>query len=223
MSWKLFFIQSVILIGVCYLAIHYFQLKYLNTLQLHQEETTTEIHRLENRIDLLEQDINLRITQIIPVVNSTPVNPLQNHTGQAEGEETVLQQRIKAIEEKEKVINETIASLQRKQEELEQEFAAGTLGKPRPVQFNWLSSLPDEKRLTVQEIFKEQTEIMADKIFMAPGTAPPGPKEVHTAIQENHETLKIRLKEILDHEEYNQFLKSLPEPMVPPATQGRTY
>lgn len=223
MSWRFFFIQSVILIVGCYLAIHYFQFKHLNTLQLHQEEATTEIHGLENRIDLLEQVINQRITQINPAVNSTPVNPLQNHTDQTEGEETVLQQRIKAIEEKEKEMNETIASLQRKQEELEQEFAAGTPGKPRPAQFNWLSSLPDEKRLTVQEIFKEQTEIMADKIFMAPGTAPPGPKEVHTAIQENHETLKIRLKDILDHEEYNQFLNSLPEPMVPPATQGRTY
>jgi hypothetical protein len=85
----------------------------------------------------------------------------------------------------------------------------------------WLKELPQEKRVAVDEVFKEQSEILRERLaaLSAKGGAP-NPIAMREIIEENNQELKDTLKDVLDKEEYQKFLYSLPELPEPPTIPG---
>jgi len=97
MSWKITVLQSLVLIGLSYLAIQYFTLHPLGTLQFQQEELSTDLSSLTEKISSLEQKIL-----------SHPPLPTRNAAFPGKLE-TALYQRIRALEQRESELEETIA------------------------------------------------------------------------------------------------------------------
>ena len=82
---------------------------------------------------------------------------------------------------------------------------------------DWMQGLTENKRVRVNEIFREQTNILKEKMAaVSSGQKPPPPEVFHTYMEENTQELKNKLQSILNEEEYRSFLASLPTPPLPP-------
>ncbi len=76
---------------------------------------------------------------------------------------------------------------------------------------DWMQGLPENKRAQVNEIFREQTNILKEKMAaVSSGGKPPPPEVFHTYMEENTQELKNKLQPILSEEEYRSFLASYP-------------
>jgi hypothetical protein len=90
--------------------------------------------------------------------------------------------------------------------------------QPPPIVHHgdWIQGLTENKRAQVNEIFREQTSILKEKMAAVSGERPPPPDIFHTYMEENTQELKNKLRVILNEEEYRSFLDSLPAPPPPP-------
>lgn len=90
------------------------------------------------------------------------------------------------------------------------------LQPPPPVNpIGWLQGLPEDKRHQVDEVFQEQAVILREKMTAASSDGFPPLDKLHIIMQENDQEVKKKLKSILDEEEYQGFLDTLPTPLVP--------
>lgn len=81
---------------------------------------------------------------------------------------------------------------------------------------DWIQGLTENKRLQVNEIFREQSNVLKEKMAAVSGGAPPPLDKLQTFMEENTQELKIKLRSILNEEEYQSFLASLPpQPPTP--------
>ena len=60
---------------------------------------------------------------------------------------------------------------------------------------------------------------MREKISLSPDGIAPSTEEMTEAIQESHEILKERLKDVLNNGEYQSFLDSMPSAPMPSVPQ----
>jgi hypothetical protein len=94
------------------------------------------------------------------------------------------------------------------------------LREPEPLEqievHGWLTTLPEEKKSLVQEIYQEQLALMQNNIPTSPDQLPPSSEEMLSILQENRAELKTRLQEILTEEEYEAFLETLNKTQYPP-------
>lgn len=111
-------------------------------------------------------------------------------------------------------MQETIDTLAGQQEKLRQ-FQKQSVPEHVKVK-SWLSGLPTEKKSLVQDIYREQQELMMNAVPVGPESLPPSPEEMLSILQKNREGLKVKLKQILNREEYQAFLESLDESDLPP-------
>ncbi len=97
-------------------------------------------------------------------------------------------------------------------------FASINKGAPpqRPSIANnplgWMQGLTEEKRKNVDQIFKEQGNIMRERLPTIPGSDPPNSETLKQIIDENDQELREKLRSVLDEEEYRNFLNSVPKP-----------
>ena len=209
MSWKIITLQSLILLGLSYLTIQYFSIDLLSEVRFEQQKATNEISSIKKHIEHLDRQIK----QLINTKNESRTAPAVKHAAIKDKAELLLSQRISALEQREQDLTETISSLVALQEDIYQQEQAP------PEQTNvqgWLTTLPDEKKAMVKEIYQEQLAIMQNSIPMSPGQMPPSSEEMLSILQENRSELKTRLQEILTEEEYESFLETLNRSQHPP-------
>jgi hypothetical protein len=90
------------------------------------------------------------------------------------------------------------------------------LKPPPPVNpIGWMQGLPEGKRHQVDEVFQEQAVILREKMTAASSDGFPPPDKLHIIMQENEQEVKKKLKAILNEEEYQGFLDTLPTPLAP--------
>jgi hypothetical protein len=208
MSWKVTALQSLILLGLSYLAVQYFSLTPLKEVQSQQNSAATEIAGIKKRLESIDQ----RISELINTENEGMINLAMQQAPQKNEQEAVLYQRITALEQREKDLTEKIASLAAQQEELFQ-----VQEPPEQVKVHgWLTTLSDEKKSMVQEIYQEQLSLMQNNISTSPDQLPPSSEEMLSILEENRSELKTRLQEILTDEEYTAFLETLNKTQHPP-------
>jgi hypothetical protein len=93
------------------------------------------------------------------------------------------------------------------------------LQPPPPVNpLEWLQGLPEDKRHQVDEVFQEQAVILREKMTAASSDGFPPLDKLHIIMQENDQEVKKKLKSILNDEEYQDFLDTLPTPLAPLVT-----
>jgi hypothetical protein len=76
--------------------------------------------------------------------------------------------------------------------------------------------LAEDKRDQVDEVFQEQAVILRKKMEAASLDGFPPLEKLQTIMQENDQEVKKKLKAILNEEEYQSFLDTLPTPPAPP-------
>lgn len=208
MSWKITALQSLILLGLSYLAIQYFSLNPLNEVRFQQQDLASKISIVEKHIESLDQ----RISQLIRTEKERITNQSIQQTPQKLEQESVLSQRIRALEEREKELTEKVSSLATQQENQFQEQ-----DEPEPVEVHgWLTTLSEEKKSMVKEIYQEQLALMQNRISTSPGDLPPSAEDMLSILQENRAELKTQLEEILTEEEYEDFQDTLNKTLHPP-------
>jgi hypothetical protein len=88
--------------------------------------------------------------------------------------------------------------------------------RPPPVNpLGWMQGLSEDKRNQVDEVFQEQAVILRQKMTAASSDGFPPPDKLHIIMQENDQEIKQKLKSILNEEEYQGFLDTLPTPPAP--------
>ena len=208
MSWKITALQSLILLGLSYLAIQYFSLNPLNEVRFQQQDLANKISNVEEHVKNLDQ----KISQLIRTENKKITNQSIRKIPQKNEQESVLSQRIRALEEREKELTEKVSSLATQQENKFKE-----LEQPEQVEVHgWLTTLPEEQKSMVKEIYQEQLALMQNRISTSPGDLPPNAEDMLSILQENRAELKTQLEEILTEEEYDAFLETLDKTLHPP-------
>ncbi len=208
MSWKITALQSLILAGLSYLAIQYFSLNPLNEVQFQQQDLASKISTVEKHVESLDQ----RLNQLNRTKNERITNQSIRQIPQKNEQESLLSQRIRALEEREKELTEKVSSLVTQQENQLQEQ-----DQPEQVEVHgWLTTLPEEKKSMVKEIYQEQLALMQNRISTSPGDLPPSTEDMLSILQENRAELKTQLEEILSEEEYEAFLETLNKTRHPP-------
>jgi len=87
---------------------------------------------------------------------------------------------------------------------------------PTPVNpIDWLQGLPEDKRHQVDEVFQEQAVILKEKMTAASSDGFPPLDKLHIIMQENDQEVKKKLRSILNDDEYQDFLDTLPTPLAP--------
>ncbi len=208
MSWKITALQSLILAGLSYLAIQYFSLNPLNEVQFQQQDLASKISTVEKHVESLDQ----RLNQLNRTKNERITNQSIRQIPQKNEQESLLSQRIRALEKREKELTEKVSSLVTQQENQLQEQ-----DQPEQVEVHgWLTTLPEEKKSMVKEIYQEQLALMQNRISTSPGDLPPSTEDMLSILQENRAELKTQLEEILTEEEYESFLETLNKTRHPP-------
>ena len=89
--------------------------------------------------------------------------------------------------------------------------------KPLPPvnPLGWMQGLPEDKRHQVDDVFQEQAVILREKMTAASSDGFPPLDKLHIIMQENDQEVKKKLQAILNEEEYQGFLDTLPPPLAP--------
>ena len=89
--------------------------------------------------------------------------------------------------------------------------------KPSPPvnPMGWMQGLSEDKRQQVDEVFQEQAVILREEMTAASSDGFPPPDKLHIIMQENDQEIKQKLKSILNEEEYQGFLDTLPPHLAP--------
>lgn len=208
MSLKYFTIQSLIIVSIIYFTIQYLTLTHFTELQLQQENLSNKILFMETRLSGIDKKIN-RLTQSEFARNT---NQATKEIEEEYDQKVRLYRWITTLEEKQNTLEETVASLVLQQEDNVRPQSQLKQNKSH----GWLSTLPEEKKSLIKEIYQDQILLMQEQIPASPGDIPPNSEEMQSILHENREELKVRLKEILNQEEYQSFLNSIPPLPIPP-------
>ena len=73
----------------------------------------------------------------------------------------------------------------------------------------WIQSLPEKKRMEVEDIFKWQGENMRARF---PEGLPSDPKALIEVMEKNNQEIRENMKAVLSEDEYRMFLESFPAP-----------
>ncbi|WP_420208813.1 hypothetical protein [Candidatus Electronema sp. JC] len=200
MSWKIFILQSAILVLLVWLSGQYFADQQGGGLKDVQERLAAETARLHQRLDGLERQISSR----------PPADAVQQ-TAPPENEDALaaLSRRIGALETGELELRQKLAGQLNKQRLL-------TQAQPEHLRVrNWMTGLDAEKRAEAQAAYREELERMQSAFPAAPDAPPPSPAAMLRLLEESRERLKLRLQGILSGEDYQAFLDSLEEGDIP--------
>ncbi len=220
MPWKTFIIQSVVLLSLSFLAAQYFSLNHLNSIRFQQEDMAAEIKDLREQLLRIEQQTARSASQP-PAQGAFAGTAGEENRGKNKTRESkagnvqisLLQQQIQNIAQQEYSLEERMDSLVTEQERLVQ-LQKQSLPEHVKVR-NWLTSLPEEKKSVVQEIYRKQSEMMLANVSADPQAVPPTPEDMLSLLQESRKGLKDQLKEVLNQQEYQAFLESLGTEAVP--------
>uniref|UniRef100_UPI004055F2EA hypothetical protein n=1 Tax=Candidatus Electronema sp. TaxID=2698783 RepID=UPI004055F2EA len=203
MSWKIFILQSAVLVLLAWLAGQYFADQQGGGLNDVQERLAAETARLHQRLDGLEQQVQ-EIGGRLPSAAAVQAAPPENGDAIA-----ALSRRIDALETEEQELRQKLAGLLNKQRLL-------TQAQPEHLRVrDWMAGLDAEKRAEAQAAYREELERMQSTFPAAPGALPPSPAAMLRLLEESRERLKLRLQGILSGEDYQAFLDSLEEGDIP--------
>ena len=201
MSWKVFILQSIVLVLLAWLAGQYVAGQQGDGLEDVQEQLAAETARLHQRIEVLEREIGGRP----PAAAAVQAAPPENRDALA-----ALSLRIETLEAKEQYLRKKLAGLLNKQQ------LAMQLSQPEHIRVrDWMAGLAPEKRAEAQAAYREELERMQSAFPAAPDAPPPSPAAMHRLLEESRERLKLHLQGILSGEDYQAFLNSLEEGDIP--------
>ncbi len=198
MSWKIFILQSAVLVLLVWLSGQYFADQQGGGLKDVQERLAAETARLHQRLDGLES-------------SRPPAAAVLQTAPPEESEDALagLSQRVQALETREQELRQKLAGLLNKQRLLAQ-------AQPEHLRVrNWMTGLEAEKRAEAQAAYREELERMQNAFPAAPDAPPPSPAAMLRLLEESRERLKLRLQGILSGEDYQAFLDSLEEGDIP--------
>lgn len=171
-----------------------------------QDQLAAETARLHQRLDELEREIGGRP----PAAAAVQAAPPENGDALA-----ALARRIETLEAREQNIRQTADALLKEKALLAQ---TRRQAQPEHVRLqDWMSSLEAEKKADVEAAYKAELDLMQKTFPAAPDAPPPSPEDMLRLLEESRERLKLRLKDILDGEEYQAFLESLDDQEALPA------
>jgi hypothetical protein len=202
MTWKSYLIQLATLILLSWLAGQYFSQHDHQELQPSTISCTEELAKLNQRLVHLEREVKQMSTVPLSI---GPSNLPEKENGNQEKLLVQLSGRVAALEAFEQKMQKLVTTLRKVQQ-----------AQPEPFRVqNWMATLPVEKRAEVEAAYREQADLMQKAIPVTPDAPPPNPDEMLRLIKESRESLNLKLKNILNTDEYQAFLDSLDEADIP--------
>lgn len=209
MSWKIFILQSAVLVLLVWLSGQYFAGRQGGGQQEFTERLAAETARLHQRLDGLERRVR-EIGGRPPAAAAVPAARPENEDMLA-----ALSRRIETLEAGEQELHQTADALLKEKALLAE---ARREAQPEHVRVqDWMSGLEPKKKADVEAAYRAELALMQKTFPAAPDAPPPSPEEMLRLLEESRERLKLRLKDILDGEEYQAFLESLDDQEALPA------
>jgi chromosome segregation ATPase len=209
MSWKIFILQTAVLVLLAWLSGQYFAGQQGGGMKDVQDQLAAETARLHQRLDELERQAR-EIGGRPPAAAAVQAAPPENGDALA-----ALARRIETLEAREQDVRQTTDALLKEKALLAQ---TRRQAQPEHVRLqDWMSSLEAEKKAEVEAAYKAELDLMQKTFPAAPDAPPPSPEDMLRLLEESRERLKLRLKDILDGEEYQAFLESLDDQEALPA------
>jgi hypothetical protein len=201
MSWRIFTLQTAVLVLLAWLAGQYLAGQQRGGLEAFQEQLTAATARLDQRLDKLERRVR-DISGRPPAAMPTSAEPSESGAALA-----ALSRRVAELEAREQELKQTADALLREKALLAQ---ARQQTQPEHVRVqNWMDGLEAKKKADVAAAYRAELDLMRTTFPAAPDAPPPKPEDMLRLLEESRERLKLRLKDILDGEEYQAFLESL--------------
>ncbi len=208
MSWSITLLQTCILIVFSYLAVQFFTHNTVDDIHYRLDELSTQLAGLEQKVDQLDAADKALVQQ----------RRSQNVVFQGDNTRSLEQlravtERLQALESLERKIENKVILLSEQAQDNKQIIPDPP--RPRPP-VGWMSTLSEEKRIQVQQVFQERLAAMQTAIGTSPGDVPPSAEEVRTVLEDSRQDVKDQLAEILSNEEYDAFVKTLEQAEHPP-------
>ena len=209
MQWKALLLQSGATFIAVFLGMRFFSPTYTESNTTLPEAFQAPLHSLEVRLDRI---VNMLARQ-------------QQH-GSGQVSQGVSSFNVDEIQRSLRTIMAILSQLEAKDGPVptSKPFQRGSpsarqvmpLKPPPPVNpLGWMQGLPEDKRHQVDDVFQEQAVILREKMTAAASDGFPPPDKLHIIMQENDQEVKTKLKAILNEEEYQDFLDTLPPPLAP--------
>jgi hypothetical protein len=201
-AWKTVSLQVALVLGTALVALNFFCPSDTENFEMVQKSLAEQALKLENHVNSIESMLN----------GQPPGAP--RSSGQSSQLPATIEEINKSLQasiDKLSLVESRFGNLSAKKINPSSTLPRTNLPPPPGLHVDptaWIAELSETKRTQVEEIFKQNQEFFRKSIL---GGSPPNSERLKAIMEEGDQILKQKLRGVLDENEYQKFLDSLPK------------